>query len=97
MISFHSNTKQLFDTVCIPYFCGKDQVDSIVEIFSEYTALALASGDFKAKEGELLVVYPQIKKIKRLILLGLGKKEAIDTERLRRAYSLVSKYLIDKT
>ena len=45
-----------------------------------------SSGDFKAKTGESLLVYPakQIK-LKRMLFLGLGKKSEYDLETLRTA------------
>jgi len=40
-------------------------------------------GDFKGKLGETLLIYEE----GRILLLGLGKKEALNVENLRRAYS----------
>lgn len=45
---------------------------------------ALANGDFKGKPGETLFLYVQTG---RILLLGLGKKESVDGEALRRAYA----------
>jgi len=46
---------------------------------------AIASGDFKGGAGETLVVYPgRTGKAKRLLLIGLGADESLDTEALRR-------------
>ena len=49
-----------------------------------------ASKDFKADEGEVLFVYPE-KGAKRLLLLGMGKKEEMTPERYRRAYATATK------
>jgi leucyl aminopeptidase len=47
----------------------------------------LARGDFKGKEGETLVLYVPADALpaERLLLVGVGKREALDLERLRRA------------
>lgn len=44
-------------------------------------------GDFKARTGDTLLVYPRKGKMgaERLLLVGLGKAESIDAERVRRA------------
>lgn len=53
----------------------------------------LASGDFKAKVGDTLLLY--VKK-GRILLLGLGKKESISTEMLRRAYAAAVRFAQSK-
>jgi leucyl aminopeptidase len=47
----------------------------------------LRRGDFKGKEGETALLYPAKGGLaaERLLLLGLGKRESLDVERLRRA------------
>ena len=46
---------------------------------------ALASGDIQGKAGETLLLYPgRSKKIKRILLLGIGAEDALDAEALRR-------------
>lgn len=45
---------------------------------------ALASGDFKAKANDTLLLYAGKG---RILLLGLGKKESVNAEALRRAYA----------
>jgi leucyl aminopeptidase len=46
---------------------------------------ALASGDFRAKRGETLTVYPDGAAAKRIVLVGLGPERDVDAESLRRA------------
>ncbi len=53
-------------------------------IWKELLDAPLSSGDFKGKMGEKLVFYS---KKGRILLLGLGKKESVNAEVLRRAYS----------
>jgi leucyl aminopeptidase len=46
----------------------------------------LSGGDFKGREGQALVLYPgEGSRARRLLLIGLGKRERYDAERLRRA------------
>jgi leucyl aminopeptidase len=53
----------------------------------------IASGDFKGKEGQSLVVYPDPGQIapERVLLVGMGKREASDLERVRRAAGTAAK------
>jgi leucyl aminopeptidase len=52
---------------------------------------ALAGEDFKGKEGETLFLYRKGKKENRILLLGLGKKEACTLETIRKAYAAALK------
>ena len=47
----------------------------------------LRRGDFRGKEGEVAVLYPASGAIpaERLLLVGVGKREKLDAERIRRA------------
>lgn len=65
-----------------PQSCG--EISSHILTDLKY---ALQSGDFTAKEGETLVVYPAVQKEPRILLLGLGKKESVSIDSLRRAFA----------
>jgi len=47
----------------------------------------LERGDFRGREGETTILYPRDEAIaaERILLVGLGKREELDAERLRRA------------
>jgi leucyl aminopeptidase len=47
----------------------------------------IARGDFTGREGQTLVLYPERDSIpaERILLVGLGKRDRLDLERLRRA------------
>ena len=45
----------------------------------------LSWGDFRGTKGETSVVYPGANKVKRVLLVGLGKRAELDTERVRLA------------
>ena len=68
------------DKKAVPAFSGKT--------FSQDISSALETGDFKAKQGETLLIYPQEGggEETRLLLLGLGEKKK-DAESLRRSFA----------
>lgn len=50
------------------------------------------TGDFVGKLGQTAVLYPQGRlKSKRIILTGLGKRDEITTEKIRRAYGFAGR------
>ena len=57
---------------------------------------AIDSGDFKGKEGEVQILYLSKQPETRVALLGLGNKEKITTEKLRRAYSNLVKSCLSR-
>ena len=58
--------------------------------------IALVGGEFTGKEGQLIFLYKNGKKEKRLALLGLGKKEKIDKRSLQKAFYELSSKLNEK-
>jgi leucyl aminopeptidase len=58
--------------------------------------LPLESKDFLAKENEILFLYVPNFPEKRVALVGLGQKEKITTEKLRRSYAALVKECIRK-
>lgn len=82
------------ELLVLPFWEGKQHAESAADM-SKYKALIQAPSikqDFQGKEGELLFVYGSSNKAdKRIVLLGLGDKEKINTEKLRRAYSQLTK------
>ncbi len=59
---------------------------------SDAVASLLLSGDFTAKLGQAVVLYPHNGfPIKRIILTGLGRKNEITPERIRKAYGYAGK------
>lgn len=85
------------EAVIVPFFQGKEHAESAlsVEPFAHKELLPISLGDFKGKEGEVLLLY-HIGKAKRVLLLGLGKKKDCSAEHLRRAYATAAKYLRGK-
>jgi len=53
---------------------------------------AIDGGDFTGKLFQTIVLYPESASFKRLILVGLGKKEDFNFEKLRGAYAAAAKH-----
>lgn len=59
--------------------------------FGSLVSSALKQGDFRGKNGETLLLYPEEGNVKRVLLVGLGKKEAVSVEEIRRFSASVVK------
>lgn len=77
------------DCIILPFWQKEENAPDFKYKNFDLRALQ-ASKDFKGNEGEVLFIYPE-KGPKRLLLLGLGKKEEITPERYRRAYAAATK------
>lgn len=72
------------DTLLVPKF-----EDAEFDLKAEVLNDIMKSGDFQGKEGQINLVYTQGKlKPKRIILVGLGKKEKFHTNKFRLAVAL---------
>lgn len=82
------------DVLVIPFWKGKTKPELACQIppslLNEISS-PIESGDFKGKEGEIIVVYLNGTPEKRGILLGLGEKSKSSTEVFRRAFANVTK------
>lgn len=81
------------ELLVIPFWSEKKKVYAACEIdpLDALTKLPIAAKDFSGKEGEFLVLYTKEQKESRIALLGLGPKEKITTENLRRVYASLTK------
>lgn len=59
--------------------------------FGSLVSSALKQGDFKGKNGETLLLYPAEGNVKRVLFIGLGKKEEASIEHIRRAAASIVK------
>jgi leucyl aminopeptidase len=86
------------DLLVIPFIKGSngpEALGDVADLASDWKMIIEAQ-DFKAKEGEVFVLFVEGKPEKRLVLLGLGSSEKITTEILRRAYSALAKFCVVK-
>ncbi|MCE5316639.1 MAG: leucyl aminopeptidase [Parachlamydia sp.] len=89
----HVEKRPVAEVVVLPCFQEKGHARPVLEVRSlqPYTTAPLTLKDFTGKEGELLYVYTKDQPEKRLVLLGLGAREKVTTETLRRAYASFAK------
>lgn len=73
------------DALLLPFFEGGKGAFSSKEL-EKLCSPPLKVGDFSGKGEEILCIYPQAGKEKRVVLVGLGKKGDLTVEMLRRAY-----------
>jgi leucyl aminopeptidase len=87
------------DLIVVPFWEGKKHAESAAK-FSEFETLwndPIATGDFKGKEGETLLLYIHKPKWeKRLLLLGIGAKEKLSSEVFRRSYAAAVRIALSK-
>lgn len=81
------------DLLAIPFWKEKGKIylayksSSLEEIYQA----PLKAGDFKGKDGEVLVFYSSLVPEKRVALVGLGDKDTITPETLRRSFAALTK------
>ena len=91
--------RKIADLLVVPFWKdkgGKLQLATDEKKLAQVVSKPLAAGDFKGKEGEVLMVYMEHEPEKRMALLGLGDKEKITTEILRRAYAAITRICLSK-
>lgn len=90
--------RKLSEMLVLPFFKEKKRVQPAAECPSlkQFFSAPLETHDFKGKEGEITIVYSKGACEKRIALLGLGERELVTTESLRRAYSSVTKVCLVK-
>ncbi len=89
-----NETRKSAELTVIPLWEGEKHADAATDLRKYLPDIKNPAilQDFKGKEGDLLFVYnSQNKSDKRLALLGLGRKEKINTEKLRRVYSQLAR------
>lgn len=86
------------DLIVLPFWQKKEKPEPAASFtkLAGHLKLALDTYDFKAKEGETLVLYVDTKHEKRVALVGLGDPEKLTTERLRRVYAAITRLAMSK-
>ncbi|MEN3039388.1 MAG: M17 family peptidase N-terminal domain-containing protein [Candidatus Kryptonium sp.] len=71
----------------------EDTINRVDKYLNGQLSTLISAGDFKGKEKELAVVYPtnSIVKSKRIIIVGLGERDKVTLEKIRRSVAVASK------
>ncbi len=97
MIDFSSSPtlskRKAKDLLALPFWKGKHTVEPAAPMGKLYDDLELpiGLGDFTGEEGQIVLLYLPTLPEKRVVLIGLGKRENLSLERLRRCYSFLVK------
>jgi len=86
-------SRKAADLLVLPFFMHEKQVIKAASFDDSLIPwqLPVGANDFKAREGEVIVLYSDNKLESRVALLGLGEKSHLTTEKLRRSYSSLAK------
>ena len=90
--------KTVSDAILVPCFESEGIGANLLKIFDKKTRDMiigyLKKGDYEGKLNQAAVLYTQ-KKVptERIILIGLGKRDELDLEKLRGAYAKAAQYL----
>jgi len=83
------------DFLVVPFWEGLEETAETKCLKGAANA-ALASGDFKGKKGETLLLYGKGEKEPRFLLLGLGKPQEVTAESLRRCFGNAVRAVLSK-
>lgn len=83
------------DALVLPFFSDKKLAFSSKE-FSFLSKSILKAGDFTGKKEQVVCHYPEKGKETRILLLGLGEKNKLTEEILRRSYAAATNFLKGK-
>lgn len=89
-ISQDFEARKRADLLIVPYWESLKPASKI-EVRAPGLVSLLDLGDFRGKNGETALLYPEGKLESRFLLLGLGKKGESDPEKMRRAFSAAIK------
>lgn len=80
----------------LPFWQGKAKAEPAAKFatLEKQVQASIEAGDFKGKKGEVSILYVDSRKEKRVLLLGLGKKEKASAEEMRRAYGKLGQQAI---
>lgn len=94
----HLDQRKHSDLLVLPFWKKKDGLEQASSFDLKAFSLqgVIGSGDFKAKEGEVLFIYAEKGMEKRIALLGLGEKEKATVEKLRRSSAALVKAALQR-
>ena len=90
--------KQKTEAAVLVHFEGEDLPEGALSLVDDRSRGVIAGivklGDFKAKNGEITVLYTHDHfPLRRIVLVGLGKKKDFTVERLRGAFSKAAQHI----
>ncbi|WP_068466557.1 leucyl aminopeptidase [Candidatus Protochlamydia phocaeensis] len=94
----HFDKRKKADALVIPFWKGNVHPEPAADqtLQNPLLNVALKTGDFKGKEGEILYLYLDGQPEKRVILVGLGPQQKLTVETLRKCYGGVTKSCLGK-
>lgn len=81
------------DCLIVPFY---KEGEAVSEELPPLLKSPLSLGDFKGGFEELAFIYTEKEKDKRFLLLGLGEREKLTSEKLRAAYAIAIKACLEK-
>ena len=78
------------DVLILPFWQDK-KAEPACPMKEFHSIYSLSGDDFAGQEGETLLLYKKSQKEKRILLLGLGKREKCTLETIRRSYAAALK------
>lgn len=90
--SANAEKREIHDAIVIPFWKMAEAAIVDIEQFRDIILPPIAAGDFEGKEGEIVCLWSNKPEEKRLLLLGLGSKQAINAESLRRSWSQLVRF-----
>ena len=86
------------DFLVLPFIEEKEKAVALFDNtkFKKEYSIVISSKDFIGKEKEISLVYTNSKKYRRILLLGLGKSDQINEEKISNVYSFLMTFLKNK-
>ncbi|WP_042279396.1 leucyl aminopeptidase [Candidatus Protochlamydia sp. R18] len=97
-LTLHIEKRKKADVLVLPFWKGTSQPEAAIALHPLKLSLdsVFNTGDFKGKEGETLFLYVEGLVEMRVALLGLGEKNKVSTEALRKSYGCLAKACLGK-
>lgn len=93
-----SSKRKGMEIAVIPFWMHGNQVEMacIAKEYMKYASTAISMNDFFAKADETCLLYTKTEKEPRILLLGLGQKDEVTVESIRRCYGQAARLLRKK-
>lgn len=88
--------KEEIDLLFLPFWEGGEEAAPFAKQWFSLYQRVLEMQDFRGQSGKSLVLYEPKGKVHRVVLLGLGKKEKVSLETLRRSWAHAMRIALEK-